>query len=129
LASARAYTSIDRDPATVWAAITDPAAIASWFPGVESCTFDGEAREVTMAGGMKITERIITNDGELRRFQYGLVGLPGFDHHLATIDVLDTDGGSTVVYSTDVEPDSMGGAMQNTVTAAVAALKGFLESS
>jgi hypothetical protein len=59
--------------------------------------------------GMEIEEREVTNDGELRRLQYSIVGGPMVpEHHLATIDVLDDGDGALIVYSCDVSPDEVG---------------------
>ena len=129
MATARAYAKINRPADEVWKLVTDPTAIAAWFPGVATCVLEGDARVVTVDGGMTVTERIVSNDGELRRFQYSLLDLPGCEHHLATVDVLEDGDGSIVVYGTDVLPDALGGAMQGAVTGAIAGLKGHAEGA
>lgn len=112
----------------VWAAVTRPDLLVHFFPGVEACTLDGDVRTVTLATGIAMAERIVTNDGIARRFQYRIEG--GLFHdHLATIDVFALDDASCLVsYATDADPSTMavvlGGAMQ----AALDELRRQLES-
>ncbi len=97
-----------RHPATrVWEAVTDTAALADWFPGIDECHQEGDVRTVTLGSGISLPERIVTNDGVQRRLQYRIEGGP-VRHHLATLDVIDLgDGTCLAVYSTDAEPDVM----------------------
>ncbi|XGU20568.1 SRPBCC family protein [Rhodococcus sp. 3Y1] len=90
----------------VWKLIADAGTINEWFPLVEeSAMLDDNHRTVTLRGGIRLTEEIITNDADLRRFQYRIIDgdLP-IEHHIGTIDVIEVEGKSLVVYSTDVEP-------------------------
>ena len=128
MATARAHIRIDRPADEVWKAVTDPTLIKDWFPGLSDCTADGDMRHVTTTTGIEVDEEIVTNDSSLRRFQYRLVpGVVPVEQHLATIDVLDDGDSSIVVYSTDVQPEAFGPAMQQTVDGAVAGLKSHLE--
>lgn len=128
MASARSHIRIAKPAGEVWAAVTDPTAIKDWFPGLANCTSEGNMRHVWVANGMEVDEEIVTNDGNLRRFQYKLVpGVVPVEHHLATIDVLDDGDGSLVVYGIDVQPEGFGGAMQQTADAAMAGLKAHFE--
>lgn len=90
---------------TVWGVIRDPRSIPAWFPGVVSCTVDGNVRVITLVSGLEMPEQILTIDARLRRFQYRITA-PLYRHHLGTIDVIAlgaTD--SLCVYSTMAEPD------------------------
>lgn len=108
MGTTRHHIRIDAPPAKVWAAIGDAAAIADWFPAVASASVSGSNRHIDLADGGHLEEEIVTNDGDLRRFQYRITGgtMP-VDTHLGTVDVIDLDGASLVVYSTDVTPDEM----------------------
>lgn len=107
MASIRHHRRTTATPDEVWALVTDFGGLADWFPGVDACTIDGGVRTVTTMG-MDIEEKQITNDGELRRLQYSIVGGPMVPaHHLATIDVLDDGDGALIVYSCDVAPDEL----------------------
>lgn len=92
---------------TVWALVGDPAAIAQWAPGIQSCTIDGSSRVLVLKRGGNVTEEIVTVDAVLRRLQYEVRrGLP-FTAHCATVDVIEAGvNGSLVIYSTDLEPET-----------------------
>ena len=99
----------------VWAAVSRPELLDLWFPGVVACHLVGDTRTVTLATGISLEETIVTSDPLQRRFQYRIAG-GLFREHLATLDVLDTDdGGSLVIYACDADPAAMaiilGGAM------------------
>ena len=131
MATARAHTRIAKPADAVWEPITDPDGIVSWFPGVSECTNADGVRHVRTSTGVEVDEEIVTNDSQLRRFQYRLVpGVVPVESHLATVDVLpDGDDASIVVYSVDVTPDAMGASMQQSVAAALDGLKRHLEGS
>ncbi len=107
-------------PDRVWALVGDPARIHEWFPGIESCTVEGDERTVVTRSGLPMPEHLLTVDNVLRRFQYRIVA-PMFKEHLGTLDVhgLD-DGTSLVVYSTDADPAPLalviGGAARNALS-------------
>jgi carbon monoxide dehydrogenase subunit G len=106
-ATARRHVRICRPADEVWAVVGRPDVLHLWFPGVESCRVEGDRRHVTVATGVTLEERILTNDSVQRRFQYTLTG-PLFRDHLASIDVIDLDDDtSLVVYATDVDPATM----------------------
>jgi hypothetical protein len=86
-------------------------------------------RSVTTSRGATVDEEVVTNDQDLRRFQYRIVpGVVPVESHLGTIDVIEHGPESIVVYSTEVTPDSFGSTMQATIAAATKALKEHLET-
>ncbi len=110
----------------IWAVVGDPVRLPEWFPGVESCTVDGDRRLVTTRSGLPMPEQLLTIDPSLRRFQYRITS-PLFTEHLATIDVHDLDDGSClVVYSTDAEPAALALVIGGASRAALANLPGVL---
>ena len=89
----------------VWDVVKEPASIPTWFPGVVSCTVDGNVRVITLKNGMEMPEQILTIDSRLRRFQYRITA-PMYRHHLGTIDVIALGPNECLcVYSTMAEPD------------------------
>lgn len=108
MATARSYKKINASPDVVWAAVTDPETIAEWFPVIKTATKTDRGRNIVLEDGAAITEDIVTNDSDLRRFQYVITGgdMP-IESHLGTVDVLDVDGSAVVVYSTEVEPAAL----------------------
>jgi hypothetical protein len=102
--SIRHDVRIGRPADDIWTLVGDPARLAEWFPGIESCTVDGDQRVIVTRSGLPMPEQLLTVDATLRRFQYRITS-PLFKEHLGTIDVHDLeDGSALVVYSTDADP-------------------------
>jgi hypothetical protein len=106
----------------IWSVVGDPVRLAEWFPGIESCTVEGDQRVIVTGSGLPMPERILTVDATLRRFQYRITS-PLFTEHLGTIDVHDLeDGTSLVVYSTDADPAALALVIGGACRAALARL-------
>ena len=127
-------TSLQRDiaiaaqPDHVWDALRDvgrPHDRA--FPGVlVDSTFDGEVRTVTFADGFVARERIVDVDDEAMRVAYTVIDGP-FSHHHASMQVHPTaDGGSRVVWTTDLLPDELGPIVEGLVDAGARAMQDAL---
>ena len=102
--SIRHDVRIGRPADDIWTLVGDPARLAEWFLGSESCTVDGVQRVIVTRSGLPMPEQLLTVDATLRRFQYRITS-PLFKEHLGTIDVHDLeDGSALVVYSTDADP-------------------------
>ena len=128
MGSVRRHVHIDRDPDSVWKLVGDLAKQHEWFP-LSSCRVEGNKRWITLPSGITFEEDIITHDHSLRRFQYRMVGNPGITSHLGTCDVLDDGhGGSTVVYSTDMEPEALALVIGGAAGEGLAKLKRIMEN-
>lgn len=119
LGSVRREGRIARPAGEVWELVGDPARVHEWFPGIVSCTVEGDQRLVTTAGGLPVPERLVTVDPIQRRLQYRITA-PMVGEHLSTLDVHDLyDGTSLVVYSAQAEPAALalviGGAGGNAI--------------
>jgi len=129
MGSVRRHVHINRDPETVWALVGDLARQHEWFP-LQSCRVEGKKRWITSASGLTFEEDIVTHDHSLRRFQYRIVGNPGITAHLGTCDVIDDGhGGSTVVYSTDMEPEALALVIAGAASEGLDKLKRLMESN
>lgn len=105
--SVRSEVRVTASADDVWALVGDPTRLAEWFPGVVSCSVDGDQRTVTTGSGLSMPEQLLTVDRLQRRFQYRITG-PVFKEHTGTIDVHDLgDGTCLVVYGVDAEPSAM----------------------
>ena len=105
---ARGISEIDiaRSADDVWAVAGDFGGLASWMPGIERCTVEGDVRTVDMSG-MKIGERLVRRDDATREIVYSIASGPApVDHHEATITVIPAGDGSHVTWAVDVEPDA-----------------------
>jgi hypothetical protein len=107
LGSVRHQIHIHRPAATVWQLAGDATRLHEWFPGITSCTVDGNIRVITLGSGMTMPEEILIHDTIQRRFQYRIT-TSMFTYHRGTIDVIDLgDETCLVVYSTDADPRTM----------------------
>ncbi len=98
---------IHRPAAAVWELAGDASQLHKWFPGIVSCTVEGNLRTIVTGAGIPMPEEILICDDTQRRFQYQLK-VPMFKHHRGTIDVIDLhDGTCLVVYSTEADPRAM----------------------
>lgn len=113
----------------VWAAVRDVGAIhqrlARGF--VVDTRLDGDSRLVTFKDGTTVRERILDVDDRARRLEYSIVGGRA-THHCASIQVIaDGDGGSRVIWNTDVQPDSLAGTFDAAMAQGCEAMKTTLE--
>ena len=112
MASIRYERRISAPVDVVWNVVRRPESIPEWFPGIVSCSVDGNQRIIrTSPGfgvdgvGMEIAEEIVAIDPLLHRFVYRITGL-GMRNHLGSIDVIEIAPNDTLcVYSTTAEPD------------------------
>jgi hypothetical protein len=111
MASIHKEIQIQRSPDQVWAAIRDVGAVherlARGFV-VDTCLEPG-ARVVTFANGVTARELIVAVDEDRRRIAYSVAAGPlGSTHHNASFEVTpEPDGGSRLVWITDVLPDEV----------------------
>ena len=129
MASLRSHLIIDCPADEVWAVVSDAGSISTWFPAVLESSAEGDKRHCELDGGIPLEEEIVTNDAELRRFQYRIVGggVP-VSSHLGTVDVLDQDNSSLVIYSTEVTPDQVAGTLGPAIEDGLRGLKEHCES-
>jgi hypothetical protein len=107
MASLRYERRIAAPADVVWGVVTRPETIPEWFPGVVSCTVEGNIRVIKLASGLEMPEEILVNDALQRRFVYRITA-PLYRFHLASIDVIELGANDSLcVYSTTAEPDTL----------------------
>jgi Polyketide cyclase / dehydrase and lipid transport len=107
MASLRHERRIAAAADAVWDVVRRPESIPNWFPGVVSCTVEGNHRTITTATGLEIHEEILTIDPTIRRFAYRITAAP-YRFHLGVIDVIELGANDSLcVYSTTAEPDPL----------------------
>jgi uncharacterized protein YndB with AHSA1/START domain len=107
MASLRYERRIAASAEVVWNVFCDPRSIPEWFPGVVSCSMEGNVRTLTLASGIDMPEEILTIDPLQRRFAYRIIA-PLYRFHLATLDAIALSDVETLcVYSTTAEPDTL----------------------
>jgi len=129
MASIRKEILIDALPEEVWDAIRDVGEVhlrlAKGF--VIDTRLDGEARIVTFANGMVVRELIVDIDDESLRLAYAAVG--GLTkHHNASIQVFaEGEDRSRLVWTTDLLPNELAGAIGDLVEQGAEVMKKTLE--
>jgi hypothetical protein len=107
VASIRHERRIAADADTVWDVVRHPESIPLWFPGIVSCTVEGNVRVITTAIGLEIPEEILANDDATRHFAYRITA-PQYAFHLGVIDVIEiAHHDALCVYSTTALPDAL----------------------
>jgi uncharacterized protein YndB with AHSA1/START domain len=130
VATLRSDITVDRPVEHVWSVVSDAGRISDWFPSLLTSSLAGNERHCQLEGGIPLQEEVVTNDGDLHRFQYRIVGggVP-VESHLGTVDVIGLDDGrSLVLYSTEVEPDELADTLGPAIAAGVRGLKEYCES-
>jgi hypothetical protein len=114
-----------------WAAIADVGAVhRRLLPGrVSDARIDGDVRILTMPDGTEVRELILAIDHSLRRMAYTVTEgqrLPLTYHH-AAFQVFDQGATSRIVWTTDVLPHAMAGAVRARVERGIVEMKEVLE--
>jgi hypothetical protein len=115
-------TEVTASPDQAWALVGDFQGIGEWFPGIDSARADGDDRVLSMFG-MEIRERLVERDDGARALTYSIVAGVPVEHHRATVSVTPTDGGATITWAFEAEPDAMVPLLADSYKAALAALK------
>jgi hypothetical protein len=132
MATIRKEILINASADKVWDVVRDIGAIHTRFaPGFVVDTRleeGGAARIVTFANGTIARELIVTLDNDARRLAYAVVGGRA-SHHNASFQVCATpEGGASLVWITDVLPDSVAPAFTGMIEGGATVIKRTLET-
>jgi Polyketide cyclase / dehydrase and lipid transport len=133
MASLRREIHLERDPDEVWDVIRDVGAVhhrlARDFVVDTTMEADPTARVVTFANGAVVRELIVDVDARRRRVAYAAVEGPlGSTHHNASFEVTPgPDGGTLLVWISDVLPDDVAPAVEGMMDLGVAAMRRTLD--
>jgi hypothetical protein len=119
-------TEVTASADRAWELVGDFQGIGQWFPGIDAVRAEGDDRVLSMFG-MEIRERLLVRDDSARAITYSIVDGVPVERHRATVSVTPTDGGSTITWAFEAEPESMVPLLADSYTAALAALKDKLD--
>lgn len=110
-------------PEELWAVIGDFHALAEWHPGVAAQTAEGELRNLDIAGGGVLVERLLGEDGTSYAYEIVSGPLPVEDYR-SVLSVAPAGSGSVVVWCSTFEPraDAASRAVAGIYEAGLAAL-------
>ena len=123
MGSVRRHSLLSASADEVWAFIGRPEALHEWFP-ITSSRVEGNKRWITLPTGIVFEEDILLVDHDLRRFQYTIVNNALITQHLGMYDVIElTPTTCIVIYSTDIEPETLGLAIGAAASSGLAFLR------
>lgn len=108
MSTIRKHIDVDASAAKVWDVVRDVGAVHTRFaPGfVVNTELEPGARLVMFANGMKVRERIVAVDEQLRRVAYS-ASSERIAHHNASFEVVPLpDDRTRLVWTADVLPES-----------------------
>jgi carbon monoxide dehydrogenase subunit G len=130
MATIRKEVEIDAPVAAAWDALRDVGALHTRLaPGfVKDTKMDGNARIVTFTNGMTTREDIVSIDETAHRVCWAVVGQK-FTHFNGAAQVLTDGAGCRFIWTTDLLPDDLAPAVEQMMTAGIAAIRKTLGSS
>ena len=129
MATIRKEIPLHASPDDVWDVLRDVGAIHTRLaPGfVVDTRLEQDARIVTFANGQVVHELIVTVDNDSRRLAYAVVGGTA-KHHNASFQALpNTNGGTSLVWITDILPDTVAPAFTAMIDAGASVIKHTLD--
>jgi hypothetical protein len=120
---------VTASPKAAWDAIRDIGALHHRLvPGfVVDTKLEPGARIVTFGNGMVVKELIIDLDDAARRLAWSARS-ERLSHHNASVQVFAAAEGSTIVWTCDLLPDDMRGAIEAMMTQGMAAMQRTLDA-
>jgi carbon monoxide dehydrogenase subunit G len=129
MASIRKEILVNAPLGHVWDAVRDVGALHTRLvPGfVVDCKLEEDARIVTFGNGVEVRELIVDLDDESHRLVWSAVG-GRLSHHNASLQVFaDGPGRSRMVWTADLLPNNLAGAIAAMIDQGAAAMKQTLE--
>jgi len=112
----------------VWDKIANVGSISDLVGFITESQLDGDVRVCKMADGGVLEEKIISIDNTLRRVSYCITKSPlDLDFHSASMQVVPNGEGASMIWITDLKPDSMAEQFDPIFEEAVPGIRAALE--
>jgi len=128
MATVQKIIDIEASIDAVWKKIANVGSISDLVGFISESHLDGDIRVCKMTDGGVLKERIISVDNELRRVAYCITHSPlDFEFHAASMQVVPNGKGASLIWTTDIRPDSMAEQIDPIFEDAVPSIKTALE--
>jgi len=116
--------TVSAEPEDVWAVIGAFDGLPDWHPVVAKSETSSEGgdtiRVLTTADGAVLSEKLLAHSDDDRSYSYSITESPlPVKNYRATIVVDDAEGGSTVHWWSDFDPDGVSGEEAEAVIASI----------
>lgn len=110
-----------------WKKISDIGAVDKLVEMIASCSLDGDVRTCTLPDGQAIKERVITVDEDVKRVVYTVTEGPlPMEFHCASVQVVEEDNQTNVVWIVDVKPDELAAPLSEMMDGAAQSMAAIL---
>jgi len=131
MATVSLETHVNADPSHVWGQVRDirwPEALTDIIASVKPTS--KTTRDCTMGDGAKLKETIVAVDDSARRVAYTITESPfGTTHHNASLQALKDGEGTRLLWTIDVLPDEVAGALEPALSGEIITMAARLEGS
>ncbi|MEO6712802.1 MAG: SRPBCC family protein [Mycobacteriales bacterium] len=115
---------LDRPVDVVWKDFADVGRINKLIDYLGEVTLDGNVRSCSIGDSGELEELIVSVDQERKRIAYAITRSPfNFQFHSASMQIVPDGDVACCVWTTDVLPDSLVGAVTEPIDAAVDSIK------
>ena len=116
--------TVERPATEVWKEVADVGNVNRLIDFLGEVTLDGDTRTCELGDAGQLEELIVSVDDERMRLAYAVTGSPfNLTHHHASMQVQPDGAGSRLVWTTDLKPDEMAGAVTEPIDASVASIE------
>ena len=130
MATVQKMIDVDASVEEVWGKIAKVESISNIIGFLAESQLDGDVRVCKMADGSVLEERVISIDNVLKRVSYCITNSPfNFEFHSASMQVVPKGDGASMIWITDVKPDSMAEQLDTIFEDALPGMKSALEGS
>ena len=130
MATVQKVIDVEASVEDVWSKIANVGAISDFVDFITESQMDGDTRVCKMADGGVLEEKIISIDNSLRRVSYRITNSPlDLEFHFASMQVAPKVNNASMIWVTDLKPDSMAEPFDMIFEEAVPGIKSALARS
>ncbi len=129
MAASTVSEKYDASADAAWALLGDFPGIAGVFPEVTDVSCADDVRTFSLMG-MRLSEKLLSRDDDARTLTYSIIdGVPGVEHHEATIQVTPAGEGCEVTWAVTSVPEAAQPIFADSYQRALQTLHGSLDAT